>query len=456
MKILYYGDNDQDYILLRNILKTHFNNTVLVIAKNQKELIDVLSYDAPFGFCMIDTRLKDLDLNNIHGKINEFIGQRPCLFIGSNATIKDRVYDEIFASMDENDIITCPIENDIEDLKNKMAVCFKWVNDQEYEQGIEEVKKDDFIGMRIKSFYMFDIFSSDLYIEVTSTRFLKAISKNTPISQGDIQRFIKKGVKMFYVKKDEQLQFLEQAIQKSQYQLEALPLSIELMKVHIIAFSLIQNYVVNFGVTESVQNLTEKLIDSIPQLCDEKSLPEIFVNFPFRDGGIAVKSVLTSYVGEHLLSKMGWKARSSKAKLIIASILHDAFLESDEYSTISTLQDMQFWDLSDVEKDNFSKHPLLAARIANQFSGYSDVDYILEQHHELPTGNGFPYGLSSIKLSVLSCIFITSSNFTNICMGMDLSASNLKKIIGHMAKTYSAGNFKKPMNILSDIFNVKV
>lgn len=456
MKILYFGDNNQDIQFLKNILKAHFKKTFLVVAKNQQELIDVLSYDGPFGFCMIDTSFKDLGPNVIYDTIIKFIGERPCLFIGNKATITDRVDQEFFERMDENDIILAPIENDIDDLKNKITACSRWAAEQEYEQSIGDVKRDDFIGMRIKSFYMFDTFAYDLYVEVTSTRFLKAIMKNTPFSQGDIQRYVKKGIKMFFVKKDEQLKFLEETIQKCQHQMQTLPCGIELMKTHIIAFSVIQSYVANFGVTESVQNLTENLIDSIPDLCQEKTLPEIMVDFPFNDAGIAVKSVLTAYVCEHLLQKIGWTARSSKAKMIISAILYDAFFDSDEYSNITTLEDEQFLALSDIDKEKFLEHPILASRIANQFSGHSDVDYIIEQHHELPTGDGFPHGWSSMKLSILSCIFITSSNFTNICVGMELNPINIRKIVRYMAKTYNVGNFKEPMKLISEIFGVKI
>ena len=153
---------------------------------------------------------------------------------------------------------------------------------------------------------------------------------------------------------------------------------------------------------------------------------------------------------------MEWNARSSKAKMTISSILHDIFLENDDLSRIKKLDDKNFELMSSVEKNEFIQHPMKAARIANQFAGHSDIDYIIEQHHELPNGEGFPLGCNSLKLSVLSCIFITSYNFANISSGFDLTPSNVRKVIRHMLKTFNVGNFKEPMKILAEIFNVKI
>lgn len=456
MKILFFGEVEDDVQFLNNILKAHFKKVHLVPARDQQQLIDVLSNDGPYGFCIIDCSHKDISPNVVYDTIIGFIGERPCLFMEPQAIVNGRVEQEMFERVESNDILVTPLDSNLDDLKAKITDCIKWAQDQENEQCIVDSKKDDFIGMKIKNFYLYNTFAYDLYVAVTSTKFLKAIMKNTHYTEGDIQRYVKKGVKRLYIRKDDQIKFLEESIQKCMEQIEILPISVELMKTHIIAFSVIQDYVSNFGVTESVQALTEKLIDSIPLLCQEKKLPEIVSEFPFGDAGVATKSVLVAYICDHMLMGMEWKARSSKAKMIISAILHDAFLENDDLSKISTLEDEDFEMMGTVERDEFINHPMKAARIANQFTGYSDIDYIIEQHHELPSGVGFPHGWSSMKLSILSCIFITSYNFTNICSDLELTPANVKKIIRYMSKSYNVGNFKDPMKILVDIFNVKI
>lgn len=456
MKILYFGEVEEDVQYLKNILKTHFKKIHLVLARDQQQLVDVLSYDGPFGFCIIDCSHEDISPTVVYETITGFIGERPLLFMGTKAIVNDRVEQEVFESRENNNILITPLDKNLDELKNKLTECVKWAQDHEYEQSIVDIDREEFIGMKIKSFYLYNTFAYDLYVEVTSTKFLKAVVKNTSYSEGDIQRYVKKGVKRFYIKKDDQLKFLEETIVKCRDQLEVLPNSIELMKTHVIAFSVIQNYVSNFGVTESVQELTESLIDSIPKLCRDKKLPEIMQEFPFGDAGIAAKSVLVAYICDHISKGLDWNARSSKAKMIISAILHDSFLDNDDLSKITTLEDEDFEMLGNIEKDDFIKHPEKAARIANQFTGYSDIDYIIEQHHELPSGEGFPHGWSSMKLSILSCVFITAYNFTNICSDLELTVENIKKIIRYMSKNYNVGNFKDPMKILADIFNVKI
>ena len=177
MKILFFGEASEEVVLLTNILKTHFKKNILVSVSDEKELIDVLSYDGPFGFVVIDCTFKASDPNEVYETILGFIGDRPCLFMGTQAIVNDRVEQDVFERLEENDVLISPLDSNIEQLKNKLAICLKWAQDQEYEQSIEEINKEEFIGMKIKSFYLYNSFAYDLYVEVTSTKFLKAISK---------------------------------------------------------------------------------------------------------------------------------------------------------------------------------------------------------------------------------------------------------------------------------------
>jgi hypothetical protein len=453
---LYVGDNVEESTLLSNIIKVHFKKVQLAVAESNEQLIDILSYEGPFGFCIIDCSNKGLIPDDVYSTISGFIGERPCLFVGSPSSIKDRVDQDVYQRLEENDTLLRPIDKDLNVLISKLQICLKWAKEQEYEQSIVEVDRSEFLNMKIRSFYLYDEFPYDIYVEITSTKFIKAIAKNTKYTQGDIQKYVKQRVKHFYIKKDEQLDFLEQTIQKCSMQIQTLPNGIELTKTHIISFSVLQSYVSNFGVTQTVQELIELLIDSIPESCKDKQLTEIINDFPFSNGGVAVKGVFVAYVCDQLLRAMEWNARSSKGKMIIASILHDAFIDNDDLSKITQLDDEAFTSLSLDDQESFIAHPRKAAEMAGQLSGHSDIGFIIMQHHELPSGEGFPHGWSSIKLTILSCIFILSYNFSNISCDLELNSKNLKRIIRYLAKTYNVGNFKDPMKILAKLLNISI
>ncbi|MGK0367559.1 MAG: hypothetical protein ACI9QD_000696 [Thermoproteota archaeon] len=370
------------------------------------------------------------------------------------AQFKDRVTDEAYKNNEYNEVLQKPIS--VEHFKNVIEHSLSWSNEQAYEECLVEINKEEFLPMKLRNFYLYKSFPFDAYVEVTSVKFLKAIEKDVPYTHSTIQRYAKKYIKNFYIKKDDQIEFLENSMRKCIDQLSILHPGIELAECHIVSFSVLQSFMSQVGVSDLANELIEALIDSIPIQCSYKPLNEIILEFPFINGGTAVKSTITAYMCNYILMSLGWNGRTSFAKLLISSILHDATLENEAWGKIITLEDSKYLELDPEVQEKFTGHIAKAAELSTHFSAYPDISFIIEQHHELPSGKGFPYGWSSIKLTTLSSIFILCQNFSNMLLDLDITKPNLTKLIKYFSTTYNIGNFKQPMKYLAEHFKIRI
>jgi response regulator RpfG family c-di-GMP phosphodiesterase len=448
LKILIISENAEDQNYYTKLILGNFSKIQVLKVSSSSEAIEKLSYDGPFACVLIDVDSPQIDPKKLTEAILEFIGERPVIFLGNKANLTSRVDSANFESSELNDFMCKPIE--LDEFRAVLQKALNWASELDFEEQLVEVDKKEFLPMKIRNFYLYERFPHDVYMEVTSTKFIKVLKKDRPYTEGEIMRYVKKGVRYFYLKKDDQLEFLENAI-KDLNAREIVGLDL-LAKINfqLNATAILQEYLRLFGVTESVQSLTDKLIESIDELIINTIVgKDVLKHFPYTEkGGVAEKSLLTSYFCELMTKGLGWNSLASAKKLLLASIVFDATLPDDDMANIVHLGEEAFNRLSEDDKVTFKNHPQLAAQLAAQFSGYPDTSFILEQHHELPSGKGFPHGWSSIKLTTLSCIFIIAHNFARQLQLMNPPGNNIAKIAAVFNQSYSVGNFRDPMKAL--------
>jgi response regulator RpfG family c-di-GMP phosphodiesterase len=139
-------------------------------------------------------------------------------------------------------------------------------------------------------------------------------------------------------------------------------------------------------------------------------------------------------------------------KIALAAILQDIHLENDEFIRVRSINDSYLKTFTEEEQQQFLEHPEKAAVIARIFNGFSEVDFILLEHHERPTGDGFPKGINASSLTAISCIFILVTNIVaKIAQNPNYSTTVLKDIVKQFKTTFTSGNFKEPFKSLEKI-----
>jgi hypothetical protein len=190
--------------------------------------------------------------------------------------------------------------------------------------------------------------------------------------------------------------------------------------------------------------LLDQVIKQFPKVVSfYPNLKTLILDFPMEQGDLAEQAILKGLLAESMAAMLGWSSDLSRMKLGLAAIMHDCFLDRDSWSTITYEDHPELDYLTEDQKKSFLEHPRKAAEMARQFTKYPDADFIIEQHHELPDGNGFPGGIHASKITKISAVFILANNFVIQLVVNGLTPSSIKSIMGGFASIYSVGNFKE-------------
>ena len=453
LKALFIGHNNEEDRFILRMMSNHFSHIKITIHNIEENLLDLLMSDGPFSIVIINVDNRKIQIDSIYKKILETIGERPFIFIGGTNAIKSFLTQEILLNKQLNFVIETPLE--FEFLNMAIQNSLDWIKKEEFQESIVEFLKEDLHPMRLRNFYLFDQLPYDIYTELTSTKFGKVIAKDKFYTHQLIQNYSKKGVKHLFLKKDEHLKFLSLSIQTliKVYESKLTDKSKSHL-LHLKTAFFIHQFIKAASVSSEVVSLTHSFIDSISYFIRTTDFfPEIIDNI--NDSGnitFAEQSVATAYVCEKMLIHMGWTADMSRGKLILASLLQDIHMINDDLIKIRSINDPSLKLLSVDDQISFLNHPQKAAQLSTLFNGFSDVDFILLEQHEHPSGDGFPNGCNSSSLTTISCIFIIANNFISRLACTQKIPSRDKEIIQSMKRIYKSGNFKKPMKALERAF----
>ncbi len=450
MKALFVCDEKEEWTLLTNLFHAHFKKISLICVRKSHEAMETLSFDGPFGMIIIECGMKEGNPTDLAEDIFDTVGPRPLIFVGTPTMIKDRVREDFFDAHEMVSLYNKPYEP--EQLTKSIEDAINWAKKEEFENSIVELNPDEFLPLKLRNFYLYNKVPFDVYVELTKTKFIKALSANKPYTQSQIQEFQRRNIRYLYLEKNEHLTFLENSISKISHSLENIPNDDAKKRIQttIAGVLVAHQYIRDVGVSDSLKSFVEILIEHISKGLDGyESLEKLLLEFPMEHGDIAEQSVLKGLVCEFLVRSLGWKSDLTKGKTSIAAILHKVFLEREEWSTITYKDHPDLDYLTPEQRENFISHPKAAANVSQYFSQFSEVDFIIEEHHEQPDGNGFPRGIPASKITQVSACFILASNFVIQMVINGISPSSLRTIIRSFSSIYNIGNFKEPFNQLA-------
>lgn len=451
MKALFVCNDKEEWNLLHKIFNSHFSKIELMCVLGGEDALEYLSFEGPFGLIMIDAALKNEDPMQLSDNIIETSGERPIIFIGDEHVLKSRIKGDTFLQSETMDIFEKPY--DIVRFKETIEKSLQWAKKEEFEQSVVEVEREQFLPLKLRNLYLFQKMPFDCYIELTRTKFIKAFAKDKPYTQSAIQDLNRRNIKVLYLKKDEHLQFLENSMKKVMENLNREMPAKKILENQISGSLVLQQFVKEVGIGDGVIELAEKIISTVDDNFKHfKDLNQFVLDYPLIHGDSAERSILIFYVCEAICRGLGWRSDLSRKKLGLASLLHDAHLDNEEMIRLQTLDHPDMDHYSDEEQQNYREHARKAAEVANHFSGFSDTEFIIEQHHELPDGSGFPGKLNSSRLTTVSCVFIVAHNFVNQLTSYGPSRASILKTLNDMKGPYNLGNFKEPMTVLIKTF----
>ena len=445
MKALYICDEKEEWDHFRSIFNRFFPRIELICVLNGDDAIEYLSYEGPFIMVLMEASLRSDHPSELTKKLLPLTGEKPYVFIGAKVHINDRVDEDLYMRSEMNELIFRPIDTNT--LISKIQKCIDWAKNEEFEKSIEELDKDDLLPMKLRSFYLFNKLPYDVFIELTSTKYVKIISANKKYLHSEINSYAKKRIKHLYLRKNEYLKFLEDSIEALLIQYDSIKQnSNKIIQNQIQSALVIQQYVRSVGVTENITKLVDKTILATRNvILEHKRFKSVLKEFPTEKLDLAEQAIMTMYLAESMLTVLSWASETSRKKLGLSSLIYDCMLEDDELYKIHSLEDPNMEMFTEEQQESYREHPLRAAEIATNFTGYPEADFIIAQHHEKPKGEGFPSRLTTNKLSAHSCIFILANNFVIRYAELRNKKGAAIEIFRDMKAIYNQGNFKDPL-----------
>lgn len=451
------SENSEDSDALQKMIKAQFRNIEFSLASTSKETIDLAASDGPYGFLLVDIDAKEFNPNNLALELLDFIGERPIIFFGSESVFKAKISDELFNTSEFNSTIFKPIEREgfVSELKTTMDKIKSWVKEETESVASAEINPDDYMRMKLKSFYLYDKINYDVHMAITPTSYMKLIEAGQPYTHSLLNQYAKKGIKHLSILKDDQLKFLES---EANYCIRAMNSvkDIEdphLYLIHLRAITIFHEYLNSIGPTILTNFLLEKTAESIiTQVSSAANFKSILKNYPTGYSGIASKSLLTAHFALQLSNALEWDSQTTRLKLVVSSILQDYSLPEEALTFITDKEDPRLVEF-DLEANNeYLNHPAKAAEMSHQFSKFPDIDFILANHHELPNREGFPNRPSMTSLTLLNAVFNISQAIASHVDGKPIKQETLIKILKGMSKEYNLGVFRDPLKKMNEIF----
>lgn len=427
---------------MHNLFHSHFPKVELVCSLKGSEALEYLSFEGPFAVVMIEASIRSDDPSQLCQQVIDVTGERPIVFIGTPAMIRDRVSHELFSNHEINGIIERPLE--VKEFSEVIAKSLEWARQEEFESSIEELEKEQLLPMKIRNFYLFNSIPYDVFLELTSVKYVKVITAGKPYTEADINTLSRRNIRFLYLKKDEYLKFLEDSVAQLtvKFSKKIKPIS-EALQFQIKAVMVIQQYLRTVGVTDTVVELCGKVIDSIGATYDGvEKFKQILAAFPFETRDFAEQSLLVAYFCEAISDGLDWKSDIVRKKLGLASLLMDCTLTNEEMSKIRTINDPDLENFSEEEQLQFINHPKKAAELVSNFTGFPETDFIIREHHELPDGSGFPQKLNASRLTAISSLFIMSGNIVSRLSIMGITPNSLREVMANMRMDFNIGHFR--------------
>lgn len=162
-------------------------------------------------------------------------------------------------------------------------------------------------------------------------------------------------------------------------------------------------------------------------------------------------SLLTNYIMSLVIDKFPWKSEQVKEKGALASLMCDMTLTKDDF------KELRNWQRNGGElSEKLKRHPADIAETLkkNRLLIPIETITIIEQHHELPDGKGFPFGINANRFNQLSAIFIISQQFSELLHDSGYDYEKRLDIISRIRDKYGSSKvFEKAIEALVLVVN---
>ncbi len=407
-----HAENGRDCQLL--IYKNHFDTLILDLNTKNHSGLEVLKYvrlNSP-GLKIILTvesknRLNDLNLD-----------QKELRRLG--------VYD-ILIRPHSNEAVLSSIMSSLqyEGWKNISK------NVKDHEEEIEELNDSNFTMINIENFYSRNTMIFDIYIKIKSGKYLKILHRGDHFDKERLLHYVKeKNLTHLYFKTSERttyINFINTVLKRS---LEKNSGSDE--KKVKAAKGLVEKYIEEVyakGLNQNLLNEGRAICDNLFVLVkNNQELNNLLAVYEECDQSKLSHLFHVSFIATIICKNLDWATKRTVEIIGLGSLFHDI-------GKLKLPEDIIKTPVSDLDKEQLSiyqTHPQIGAEMLQKYPIITEpVRQIVYQHHEYINGEGFPNGLSGVKIYPLAKVVALADEFANM---VETSTSPPAKVLSLLIK----------------------
>ena len=187
----------------------------------------------------------------------------------------------------------------------------------------------------------------------------------------------------------------------------------------------------------------------------EKNLFTLLREYQDFDPSAYDHAYLVSLFSTAIIKQFDWQSRSTIESTAFACLFHDIGLSRLGKEFI----DLHIKDMTEDQYQSYKAHPILGVKMMEEGSVINNVvKQIILQHHEVISGEGFPYGKKGTQVLTLSSIVSLASTFVNIIQEQQLKPLAAVKVLfkdGSCINSYNTNIIENFFKIFIDGRNIK-
>ena len=287
------------------------------------------------------------------------------------------------------------------------------------------INESPYCRIKIDFLSKLDGINKDLFIRLSSEKFIKIFNENDNTNVLDIKKYKEKGIEYLYVSRETAMWVLSQIQKQINIFLKASNFRFILRGASDTPEKRFEQKILRIDeevhVDADFKQDIEKAIGNIRAvIAKNQKIEQTLLNLKQHENEHAFftqKMNLTSVVSCLLAKQLDWISKTTMDKLVYASVLCDLTLAVKPQ--LLMIRGMQEFDkikstLTDEDQKIFLSHPKDAANLIKRYftSAPPDTDALAHQHHEQPDGFGFPLRLKADRISPLSALLIVANDFS--------------------------------------------
>lgn len=292
-----------------------------------------------------------------------------------------------------------------------------------------QLQDEEFTSVNINSFYSSKAVLFDIYIRLSSGRYVKILHAGDNFSKERIDKYKNdKGVENLYFHKSDRRKFIQynNYLTRKVVGNKQLPGSVKVDMMKNVADKFVEE-IHTQGVKPQVVDQGKEVCKTLFRLVEKQDdLYKVLKELENDDPNIFTHSFLVSLYSTAIIKQFEWQSQITIESTALACLLHDIGKTKLPKELIS----MRPEDMNDEQLEEYQNHPQYGAEIVEQNRMINNsVKQIILQHHECYDGSGFPFGKRGSKILTLANIVKLADDFTHIMLDEKKSPTEALKSI---------------------------